>query len=59
MALIVVLSFELGLHSGMSCSHPSTPTTPWCWLQTWCSTISIFWLVSAKQTLLPNCAHFV
>lgn len=51
-SLIDDLPFGAGPHSGMNCSHPSTPTTPWCWPQTWCSTISIFWLVSAKQIFL-------
>lgn len=40
--------FGTGRHSGTNCSHPSAPTTRWCRPQTWCSTISISWLVRSS-----------
>lgn len=33
-----------GLHCGMSCSLPFSPTTLWCWPLTWCSVTSTSWL---------------
>lgn len=36
--------FWVGHRSGMSYNHLSTATTPWCWPQTSCSTISTSWL---------------